>query len=86
MILTIHVKPNAKTTKVVAQLDDRTFVVALHAPATEGKANEELREFLHDLLGIPKTFIALKRGQQSRIKHIEIPDGSDLSVIKNSAG
>lgn len=78
MILTIHVKPNAKVTKVVSKLDDQTFVIALHAPATEGKANEELVEFLSDKLNIPKTFINLKRGHNSRVKHLEVPEGTSF--------
>ncbi|MDQ5952112.1 MAG: uncharacterized protein QG626_239 [Patescibacteria group bacterium] len=78
MILTIHVKPNAKVTKVVSKLDDQTFVIALHAPATEGKANEELVEFLSDKLNIPKTFINLKRGHNSRVKHLEVPEGTNI--------
>lgn len=80
MLLIIHVKPNAKQTKVVSKLDDRTFVVALHAPATEGKANDELIEFLSDRLNISKIFINLKRGHQSRVKHIEIPDGTEIDL------
>lgn len=82
MILTIHVKPNAKVTKVVSALDDRTFIIALHAPATEGKANEELIEYLHDILGVPKTLIVLKRGQQSKIKHIEVPHGTSTDGLR----
>ena len=80
MILIIHVKPNAKVTKVISKLDDQTFVIALHAPATEGKANEELVEFLSEKLNIPKTFINLKRGHNSRVKHLEIPDGSIVGL------
>ena len=45
MILVVHVKPNAKESKIVDQLDNRTFVIALHAPATEGKANDENRRY-----------------------------------------
>ena len=81
MILTIHVKPNARETKVVSKLDDHTFVIALHAQAIEGQANEELINFLADKLDIPKTFINLKRGHNSRVKHIEIPDSIDLSGL-----
>ena len=82
MILTIHVKPHAKTTKVVSTLDDRTFVVALHAPATEGRANDELISFLQETLGIPKSFITLKRGLRSRIKHIEVPEGTSMDGLR----
>ena len=38
MILVVHIKPNAKQTKIIAKLDDQTFVIAVHAPATEGRA------------------------------------------------
>lgn len=81
MTLTVHVKPNAKATKFIAWLDERTVAIALHAPATEGKANEELVGFLSDRLNIPKTFIVLKRGLASRVKHVEIPDGTTLAGL-----
>ena len=81
MILVVHVKPNAKDTKVVDKLDDRTFIIALHAPATEGKANEELVAFLSDKLKFAKTFINLSRGNHSRVKHLEIPDGTDVRSL-----
>jgi uncharacterized protein len=81
VLLIFHVKPNAKTTKIIKKLDDQTFTVALHAPATEGKANEELIEFLSDKLGVPKTFINLKRGHHSRVKHVEIPEGTSTKTL-----
>jgi hypothetical protein len=81
MILVVHVKPNSKQTRVISKLDDQTFAIALHAPATEGKANEELIDFLADKLNIPKTFINLKRGHNSRVKHLELPDGSNLAQL-----
>lgn len=82
MILTIHVKPNAKATKLVSQLDERSFTMALHAPATEGKANEELIEILHERLKVPRTFIVIKRGHNSRVKHIEVPDGTSMDGLR----
>lgn len=81
MIIVVHVKPNARKTKVVEKLDDQTLVIALHAPATEGKANEELIDFLSDNLSIPKTFINLKRGHNSRVKHLEVPDGTGVGSL-----
>ncbi len=79
MILTVHVKPNARETKVVARHDERTFVIALHAPAHEGRANEELISFLAKKLHLPKTFIMLKTGHKSRIKHLELPEGTRVN-------
>lgn len=80
MILTIHTKPNAKQTTVINKLDDRTFIIAVHAPAIDGQANEELLRFLAEKLNIAKTFLNLKRGQRSRVKHVEIPNGTKISL------
>ncbi|MFZ2681714.1 MAG: DUF167 domain-containing protein [Patescibacteria group bacterium] len=85
MLLIIHVKPNAKLTKVVSKLDEHTFVITLHAPATEGRANEELVEFLSEKLNLAKTFINLKRGHNSRVKHLEVPDSIDLLRLVDPA-
>jgi len=82
MLIVVHVKPNAKETKVVSHLDDHTFVIALRSPATEGKANDELVEFLSDRLNIPKTFMLLKRGHTSKIKQLVIPDETGLRSLK----
>lgn len=83
MQLVVHVKPNARETRVVSQLDDHTFVISLRVPATEGRANDELVEFLADKLGIPKTFINLKRGHTNKIKQLVIPDGTGLRSLGN---
>ncbi len=85
MILVVHVKPNVKQTQVVSRLDDHTFVIALRAPATEGKANVELVNFLADKLNLPKTFIKLKRGHYSRVKHLKIPANTNLLRLVNTA-
>jgi uncharacterized protein len=85
MILVVHAKPNAHETKVVGWLDGETIVIALRAIPDDGKANEELVDFLSDALHIPKTFINLKTGHTSRVKRIELPDSTalgGLSVIK----
>lgn len=81
MIITINAKPNAKVTRCTGKADERTFTVALHAPATEGKANEELIAFLSDVLDVPKSTITVVRGLTSKTKHVEIPDTIDLSKL-----
>jgi uncharacterized protein (TIGR00251 family) len=81
MILTVHVKPNAKETKVTGWLDSGTVVIAIHAPATEGKANEELVAFVAKSLKMAKMFVVLKRGHASKVKHLELPDGTSLKNL-----
>ncbi len=72
MLLTVHTKPNARETKIVRRLDDTTVVVAVAAPALEGKANEKLVEFLAGEYGVSKSFVQIVRGGTTRIKHVQI--------------
>lgn len=81
----MHAKPNARETKSVGWLDGETIVIALHAVPDDGKANEELVDFLGEKLSIPKTFINIKSGHTSRVKKIELPDGTSLSGINPEA-
>ncbi|MCH8049477.1 YggU family protein [Patescibacteria group bacterium] len=82
MILTVEVKPKARKTKIVSWKDAGTVVIAIAAPATEGRANRELLNFLSKRLKIAKSLIEIKRGQGSRVKHISIPDNADLSTLE----
>lgn len=80
MILPVRVKPNARRDALVGW-EDGTLVVAVAAPATEGRANEALLRFLADALGLAPSRLSVRRGQQSRIKHIELPDGTSLAPL-----
>jgi uncharacterized protein len=83
MILVVHVKPNARVSKLIKSNDDGSVTIALAAPATEGKANEELIDFLSEKLGIAKSLIEIRRGHTSRTKHVEIPGYTSLASPKN---
>ena len=72
MILTVHVKPGARESRVEAILDEETVKIALKAPAREGKANAELIAFLSERLGIAKSNIEIIRGAATRLKHVRI--------------
>ncbi len=72
MLLTVHVKPNARQSAITKRLDDNTLVVSLAAPAREGKANEELVAFLADAYGVSKSRVRIVRGATTRMKHVEI--------------
>ncbi|MFA5945785.1 MAG: DUF167 domain-containing protein [Patescibacteria group bacterium] len=83
MILSIHVKPKAHETKFVSWLDDHTAVIAIHATPSDGEANLELIKFLSAKLNVPKTFILLKSGHTSRVKKVELPEGTSLSGLSS---
>ena len=84
MILTVHVKPNAAKTRVVSFIDASTVVIALQAPPSEGKANLALVTFLAKSLHIPKSHVILKRGHKARVKHVSLPDGTNLTALTPS--
>lgn len=70
--LTVNVIPNAKKSEVVGR-EGNSFKIRLAAPPIEGKANEELIEFLAKALDIPKSTINIIKGLGSRLKTLEIP-------------
>ena len=82
MILAVEVKPNARESKIIAWRDSGTAVIAIKAPPIDGKANQELIKFLSKELRIAKSLIMIKRGQGSRVKHISLPDDTDLKTIQ----
>lgn len=69
----ILVKPNARQSSVSVGPDGQ-LVVAVRAPATDGKANQELIAVLADYFQVPKSRIQLVKGHTSRHKVIELLD------------
>lgn len=71
MILTIHIHPNAKQNSI-EWIDADTAKVRIAAPATEGKANKALIEFLSETLSVPKSRLKIVRGLTARMKQVEV--------------
>ena len=66
-----HVQPGAKKTEVSGPHGD-ALKIKLAAPPVDGKANACLLAFVAATLGVPKAAVALKSGQTSRQKVVEI--------------
>ncbi|MDP2307798.1 MAG: DUF167 domain-containing protein [Pseudomonadota bacterium] len=86
MILGVHVKPNARQSRVVgfapsAPGAGRTVILAIAAPPVDGKANEEVVRFIAKALGLPRSSVTIERGTSGRIKHLSIPDGTSLAPL-----
>lgn len=79
LILTIHVQPGARNNQLVGLHGD-ALKVKIAAPAADQKANAALIEFLHNLLGVAKSAVAIRHGARSRRKIIEIDGGPDLAA------
>ena len=68
----VVVKPQAKRAEV-KKISDGEYAVSVHAPAREGKANQEVIELLADYFRLPKSSIRIVRGETGKRKLIELP-------------
>lgn len=82
--LALKAIPNAPRNEVVGWLGE-ALKVKVHAPALEGRANDELCEFLADALQLPRRAVTVARGDKSRQKLIRI-DGLSLAEVKVRLG
>lgn len=69
--LHLFIQPKASRNEVVGPHNGE-LKIKLSAPPVDGKANEELIEFLSELLALPKRQIHLIRGETNRHKTVEI--------------
>ncbi|MBE6415338.1 MAG: DUF167 domain-containing protein [Akkermansiaceae bacterium] len=89
MKLALKVTPGARKNEILGWEDDypqvgRVLKVKIAAPPVEGKANKEITLFLAKALGVSKSSVEVVHGTSGRIKLVEIPDGTDLSVLDNA--
>jgi len=82
--LSLKAIPNAPRNEVVGWLGD-ALKVKVHAPALEGRANEELCEFLADALGLPRRAVTVLRGDKSRQKLVRL-EGLTLAEARTRLG
>lgn len=67
VLLAVHLQPRAARTEL-AGLHGDALKVRVAAPPAGGAANEALRAFLADHLGLPLSRVQLQRGLASRAK------------------
>ncbi len=78
--LAIKAIPNAPRNQIVGWLGD-ALKIKVHAPALDGRANDELCAFLADSLGLPRRAVTVTMGDKSRQKLISI-DGLTLDEVR----
>ncbi|MDR1695117.1 MAG: DUF167 domain-containing protein [Endomicrobium sp.] len=76
MVIKVRVIPNSKRNEVVSRIGS-ILRVKISAPAVEGKANEELCEFLSDFFDVKRSMVFLRKGERGREKTIEISGRSE---------
>lgn len=76
MRFAVRVKPGAKREAVGGRHGD-ALVVAVAAPAVEGKANEALRKALAKAFDVRKQDVVIVTGERGRDKVVEVPDAPE---------
>ncbi|MEN0057670.1 MAG: DUF167 domain-containing protein [Bdellovibrio sp.] len=69
--LHLFIQPNAAKNEVIGP-HDKELKIKIAAPPVESRANEELVEFLSELLSVPKRNIHVVRGETGRHKTVEV--------------
>ena len=86
MKLALKVIPNAKKSDAAGWEDDpragRALKLRIAAPPVEGKANKAVILFLSAWLDIPRSSVRLLRGESSRLKVVELPDGCEEKLAR----
>jgi uncharacterized protein (TIGR00251 family) len=72
----VRVKPGARR-EVVGGRHGDALVVAVRAPAVEGKANAAVCKALAKAFGIHRRDVTIVAGERGRDKVIEVPDAPD---------
>ena len=70
-VLTVRVQPRASRNEATRDAEG-VLHVRLTAPPVEGAANAACRDFVAELLGVPRRDVTLISGQKSRTKRFRI--------------
>jgi uncharacterized protein len=73
MIIEVKVKPNARTTRLVAQ-DDGSWLAQIAAPPVDGQANQALIALVAKHFGVRRAQVRIKTGSSGRLKLVQIDD------------
>jgi len=71
IILTLHIQPRASKNELCG-VQGNALKIRLTSPPVDGAANKLCREFLADLLDVPKSAVEIISGETSRHKRVRI--------------
>lgn len=77
--IAVRAQPGAKRSAVLGLHGDR-IRIAIQAPPVDGKANEALERFLAELLGVPRSRVAVTAGISSRDKRVTAEVGLNAAT------
>ena len=71
LVLAIYAQPGARQTRIQGLHGD-ALKIRVAAPPLEGRANEEIRRFLANVLQVPLRDVTIMSGEKSRSKQFRI--------------
>lgn len=71
MILYLEAKSNANKNELKL-ISENTLQIKINAPATEGKANKAIVQFLSEVFNTSKSKIKIQKGVASKFKKIDV--------------
>jgi uncharacterized protein (TIGR00251 family) len=71
MIIRVRVIPNAQHSEVMGRVGS-IVRVRVAAPAVDGKANQQLMEFLAEFFGVKERYVSILRGEKGKEKTIQV--------------
>lgn len=82
LIATIKISPNSKKNEIIKT--DTEIKIKITAQPIDGKANKALIEFLSKTFKIPKTSIAIIKGETSKEKTVlfSVTDNEKIAKLK----
>jgi uncharacterized protein (TIGR00251 family) len=71
VLVRVHAQPRASR-NAIAGIHGDALKIAVQAPPVDSAANEALRDFLADLVGIASSAVSLRGGETSRRKTFQL--------------
>jgi len=83
--VSLWVQPGASRSEAAGE-HDGCLKLRIAAPAIEGRANEAVRRFVSERLGIPQGAVRIERGESSRRKRVRVAANLDADALRASLG
>ena len=81
IVLNLHIQPRASKNQICG-VQDNALKIRLTSPPVDGAANKLCREFLADLLDVPKSAVEIISGETSRHKRVRISTGDPDQILR----
>jgi len=79
--LNVHIQPKSSFNRI-GGIHAGALKICITAPPVDGKANKAVIAFVANLLGIPKSAVTIRSGQQSRTKRLHIAGCSMMTATE----